>query len=161
MRKDQICTPPTDFEGTTPPVPSSSPAVDSMDISPLPHKAPYFVAQVTLPSPSPEATPDEQTMSDDRLSPPEECPTPLAKSTQSSGLLQLPEYVYRHSNKTSSINIVCLDEDVPAPAQALTARNPYPPTASLNDPTALRTHCLPFVLEMSHPLAFPARQPRV
>lgn len=85
-----MCTPP--LEGTTPPVPSSSPAIDNMDISPLPHKAPYFVAQVTLPSPSPEETPEEQTMSEDHLSP-EECPTPLAKPTQSSGLLQLPEYV--------------------------------------------------------------------
>jgi hypothetical protein len=38
-----------DIEGTTPPVPDSSPAgIDNMDISPLPHKMPYFVAQVTL-----------------------------------------------------------------------------------------------------------------
>ncbi|KAL8836227.1 MAG: hypothetical protein Q9170_003004 [Blastenia crenularia] len=46
---------------TTPPPPSSSPGPgnDSMDISPLPHKAPYQVAhQIQLQSPTPEATPN-------------------------------------------------------------------------------------------------------
>ena len=38
---------------------SSSPGGDGMDFSPLPHKIPYFVAQVTLPSPSPDKTPDD------------------------------------------------------------------------------------------------------
>ena len=44
---------------TTPPIPSSSPAPgnDSMEISPLPHKAPYAVAsRVEARSPSPEKT---------------------------------------------------------------------------------------------------------
>jgi len=42
-----------------------------MELSPLPHKAPYFMAQVTLPSPSPEETPDSEGMvSADLLSPP-------------------------------------------------------------------------------------------
>ncbi|KAL8652412.1 MAG: hypothetical protein Q9210_002696 [Variospora velana] len=42
---------------TTPPLPSSSPG--PMDISPLPHKAPYQVTtQVQLQSPTPEATPN-------------------------------------------------------------------------------------------------------
>ena len=86
-------TPPAESEGTTPPVPSSSPGIDSMDISPLPHKQPYFMAQVTLPSPSPQETPDEQTMSEDHLSPPDEFPTPLAKPVQAPDFLQLPEYV--------------------------------------------------------------------
>jgi M-phase inducer tyrosine phosphatase len=83
-----MSTPPMDIEGTTPPVPSSSPGIDSMDISPLPHKQPYFVHQVTLPSPSPVemVTPDEQ--SDDLLSPPEDFPTPTADTPS---FLQLPE----------------------------------------------------------------------
>ena len=54
-------TPPIELaEGmaTTPDVPSSSPGIDGMDISPLPHKLPHFVAQLTLPSPTPEATPE-------------------------------------------------------------------------------------------------------
>ena len=45
---------------TTPPVPSSptEPGNDSMDISPLPHKAPYVAAsRVEVRSPSPEKTP--------------------------------------------------------------------------------------------------------
>ncbi|TKX26932.1 M-phase inducer phosphatase [Elsinoe australis] len=55
---DFLVTPPVDHEGaTTPPIPSSSPGIDLMDISPLPHKAPCFIARVTLPSPSPEVTP--------------------------------------------------------------------------------------------------------
>jgi len=83
-----MSTPPMDLEGTTPPVPSSSPGIDSMDISPLPHKQPYFVHQVTLPSPSPVemVTPGEQ--SDDHLSPPEDFPTPTAETPS---FLQLPE----------------------------------------------------------------------
>ena len=92
-RKDHLNTPPMDFEGTTPPVPSSSPGIDSMDISPLPHKQPYFVAQVTLPSPSPVETPDEQSMSEDHLSPPEEFPTSASKPVQAPAFLQPPEYV--------------------------------------------------------------------
>lgn len=56
FRQAYIMTPPIESEGlTTPDVPSSSPYIDAMDISPLPHKAPHF--QVTLPSPSPEGTP--------------------------------------------------------------------------------------------------------
>ncbi|KAF2218816.1 hypothetical protein BDZ85DRAFT_244478 [Elsinoe ampelina] len=60
-----LVTPPVDHEGaTTPPIPSSSPGIDIMDISPLPHKAPCFVAHITLPSPSPDGTPldDEDDM---------------------------------------------------------------------------------------------------
>ncbi|KAI4173292.1 MAG: hypothetical protein LQ343_003003 [Gyalolechia ehrenbergii] len=49
---------------TTPPPPSSSPGPgnDSMDISPLPHKAPYqVITQIQLQSPTPEATPNNDT----------------------------------------------------------------------------------------------------
>ncbi|KAF2639899.1 Rhodanese-like protein [Massarina eburnea CBS 473.64] len=50
-------TPPVRWAGvTTPPIPSSSPnfVPDSMDISPLPHKAPFnFASERYLPSPSP------------------------------------------------------------------------------------------------------------
>lgn len=56
-----LVTPPVEHEGaTTPPIPSSSPGLDAMDISPLPHKAPCFVAHITLPSPSPESTPVDE-----------------------------------------------------------------------------------------------------
>ncbi|OAL52086.1 Rhodanese-like protein [Pyrenochaeta sp. DS3sAY3a] len=71
-------TPPVRWEGvTTPPIPSSSPGFvpDSMDISPLPHKAPFSFfndRSLPLPSPSPEITPDTE---DDMLSPCE-LPTP-------------------------------------------------------------------------------------
>ncbi|KAL1650911.1 m-phase inducer phosphatase [Didymella pomorum] len=63
-----VTTPPVRWEGvTTPPIPDSSPSFvpDSMDISPLPHKAPYN-SYITLPSPSPEVMPSND---DDMLSP--------------------------------------------------------------------------------------------
>lgn len=63
-----VTTPPVRWEGvTTPPIPDSSPnfVPDSMDISPLPHKAPYN-SYITLPSPSPEVMPSND---DDMLSP--------------------------------------------------------------------------------------------
>ncbi|KAH7081607.1 hypothetical protein BKA63DRAFT_212376 [Paraphoma chrysanthemicola] len=78
-RGEGAITPPVRWEGvTTPPIPSSSPCFvpDSMDISPLPHKAPFsFLNQrsVPLPSPSPEVTPSTD---DDMLSPCDELPTP-------------------------------------------------------------------------------------
>ncbi|KAK4574177.1 m-phase inducer phosphatase [Recurvomyces mirabilis] len=68
-----MLTPPIEVDSViTPPIPSSSPGLaDMMELSPLPHKAPYFMAQVTLPSPSQEETPDgEGTVSADLLSPP-------------------------------------------------------------------------------------------
>lgn len=49
---------------TTPPLPSSSPApaVEHMELSPLPHKTPFF-AQVEIESPTPGSTPsDDQDM---------------------------------------------------------------------------------------------------
>ncbi|CAD6454014.1 e56d127f-d170-4fcd-a9d3-82de1d748a83 [Sclerotinia trifoliorum] len=48
---------------TTPPLPSSSPGPlnERMDISPLPHKQPYFCAQIEIPSPTPAGTTTEDT----------------------------------------------------------------------------------------------------
>ncbi|KAF1963297.1 Rhodanese-like protein [Byssothecium circinans] len=75
-------TPPVRWEGvTTPPIPSSSPnfVPDSMDISPLPHKAPFsFASERFLPSPSPiDVTTANSTpaVDDDMLSP---CELPAA-----------------------------------------------------------------------------------
>lgn len=93
-RKVRLATPPIEMEEvTTPPIiPSSSPGVDMMEVSPLPHKAPYFAAQVTLPSPSPEPTPEENLISPDLLSVDDFTPTqPLL--VQAPTFLPLPEYV--------------------------------------------------------------------
>ncbi|OAG03536.1 uncharacterized protein CC84DRAFT_857509 [Paraphaeosphaeria sporulosa] len=78
--REGTTTPPVRWEGvTTPPIPSSSPCCvpDSMDISPLPHKAPFsFLSNersLPLASPTPEvSTPSTD---DDMLSPCE-LPTP-------------------------------------------------------------------------------------
>lgn len=75
-------TPLSRWEGvTTPPIPSSSPCFvpDSMDISPLPHKAPFsFLDSRTLPlpSPSPEVTPSTDDDDDDDMLSPCDLPTP-------------------------------------------------------------------------------------
>ena len=76
-------TPPVRWEGvTTPPIPSSSPGFvpDSMDISPLPHKAPFsFHAERCLPSPTPDTTPaleEEDMLSPCELPPPPQFPAP-------------------------------------------------------------------------------------
>jgi hypothetical protein len=82
-------TPPVRWEGvTTPPIPSSSPycAPDSMDISPLPHKAPFsFVPErsltLTLPSPTPDTT-SAGASQDDMLSPCELPPPPHFSTSQ-------------------------------------------------------------------------------
>lgn len=87
-------TPPIEFEEViTPDVPSSSPGMDAMDMSPLPHKAPYFVPKVTLPSPSPELTPDLGDDFCDNLLSPQELPIEQAVPVQAPSLFQLPEYV--------------------------------------------------------------------
>lgn len=40
---------------TTPPLPASSPSVDTMEMSPLPHKLPYSLStEVSLHSPTPD-----------------------------------------------------------------------------------------------------------
>ncbi|EON65477.1 hypothetical protein W97_04715 [Coniosporium apollinis CBS 100218] len=66
--REGVTTPPIRWEGvTTPPILSSSPGFgnESMDISPLPHKAPFSrLAQINIVSPTPEHTPlDEDMMS--------------------------------------------------------------------------------------------------
>ncbi|KAF1942509.1 Rhodanese-like protein [Clathrospora elynae] len=80
-------TTPVRWQGvTTPPIPSSSPGFppDSMDISPLPHKAPFsFFNNRPLPMPSPSPSPDVTPSTDaDMLSPcnlptPPSYPTPM------------------------------------------------------------------------------------
>ncbi|TKA73440.1 hypothetical protein B0A55_06091 [Friedmanniomyces simplex] len=89
-----LSTPPIEIEGaSTPSMLSSSPGMgDMMDVSPLPHKAPYFKAQVTLPSPSPEQTPDddETFISPDLLSPQQIEPY-TAPIYQAPTFLALPE----------------------------------------------------------------------
>lgn len=87
-------TPPIESEEvTTPDVLSSSPGGNAMDLSPLPHKAPYFISQVTLPSPSPETTP----MTEDDFSSELLCDLQQsiaqASTSQPPTFLQLPEYV--------------------------------------------------------------------
>lgn len=71
IQAEGIITPPIRWEGvTTPPIPSSSPnfVPDSMDISPLPHKAPFsFMVEQPLPSPTPDTTPIS--MEDEMMSP--------------------------------------------------------------------------------------------
>ena len=93
-------TPPIEAEEvTTPDVPSSSPGIDAMDVSPLPHKPPYFVAEVTLPSPTPETTPMlEDVVSPDLLSTQEQ---PIAQPSpdRAPSFVELPEYVSSHCGK--------------------------------------------------------------
>lgn len=83
--KVHLETPPADAEvNATPKFASSSPGIEPMDVSPLPHKPPFFQAQVTLPSPTPDETPSEPVLLPDLLSPIEAIPQTF---------LQLPEYV--------------------------------------------------------------------
>lgn len=44
---------------TTPPIPSSSPGTMDVDLSPLPHKAPFSTVEIQLQSPTPEPSPVE------------------------------------------------------------------------------------------------------
>lgn len=64
-----------------------------MDMSPLPHKVPYFQSQVTLPSPSPVETPNEESyFSEHDLASAQEAPTPVAApAPDDSTFLALPE----------------------------------------------------------------------
>lgn len=91
FRQVRMNTPPVDIEPSgTPPIMSSPPYCEAMDISPLPHKIPQFVAQVTLPSPSPETSPsDGDVMSPDDSTPGfSEGPTPPESAP---AFLELPE----------------------------------------------------------------------
>ncbi|KAI4947304.1 hypothetical protein J4E91_006656 [Alternaria rosae] len=99
----ETTTPLARWEGvTTPPIPSSSPgfAPDSMDISPLPHKAPFsFINDrcLPLPSPSPEVTPGSDS---DMLTPCDELPTPPTYSTPS---LEVPRPVSAADRRKSAL----------------------------------------------------------
>ncbi|KAF2495106.1 Rhodanese-like protein [Lophium mytilinum] len=94
-RAEGTTTPPFRWEGvTTPPIPSSSPcfAPDSMDISPLPHKAPFsFVSDLSIPSPTPESRND----CEDMLSP---CTLPPANP-----LLEVPRPVSAADRRKSAL----------------------------------------------------------
>ena len=86
-------TPPIEVEGaTTPPILSSSPGIDAMDVSPLPHKPSYFVAEVTLPSPDPTPETSDEISLDASVS--EVLPPIEVSSFQAPPLLQLPEYAF-------------------------------------------------------------------
>ncbi|RAR05045.1 m-phase inducer phosphatase [Stemphylium lycopersici] len=99
----ETTTPVARWEGvTTPPIPSSSPgfAPDSMDISPLPHKAPYSFTNnrsLPLPSPSPDVTPGTDS---DMMSPCGELSTPPAYPTPS---LEVPRPVSAADRRKSAL----------------------------------------------------------
>jgi M-phase inducer tyrosine phosphatase len=75
----------------TPPLPSSSPGPgnDSMDISPLPHKAPFHVVDVEISSPTPEANLDITPRLESLI---ETSPEPRSSMAP-------PEYVIQRQNK--------------------------------------------------------------
>ncbi|KAH0242529.1 Rhodanese-like protein, partial [Aureobasidium melanogenum] len=111
-RSEQLATPPLiEYDGLcTPPVPMSSPG-DMMDISPLPHKQPCFVAHITLPSPSPEPVANEDD-DDDMLScqealslpmPEKPSPMPLPERKKSSFLRPSLVRSKGHSYSTTSV----------------------------------------------------------
>ncbi|KAF2876800.1 hypothetical protein BDV95DRAFT_602760 [Massariosphaeria phaeospora] len=117
-RAEGTTTPPVRWAGvTTPPIPSSSPffVPDSMDISPLPHKAPFsFATERSLPSPTPEPSPAPE---EDMLSPCElptpplfptaqiEVPRPASATERRKSILLRPSL---SRNKNFSTNTVSL-----------------------------------------------------
>ncbi|EOA84938.1 uncharacterized protein SETTUDRAFT_32178 [Exserohilum turcica Et28A] len=115
------------WEGvTTPPIPSSSPgfAPDSMDISPLPHKAPFSFAHdrsLPLPSPSPEVTPSSD---GDMLSPCEdlsdssayptpniEVPRPVSAADRRKSALLRPALSRSKNYSNNSVSFKDQDKD--------------------------------------------------
>ncbi|KAG9233563.1 hypothetical protein BJ875DRAFT_485005 [Amylocarpus encephaloides] len=88
---------------TTPPIPSSSPGPldERMDISPLPHKQPFF-AQIDVPSPTPGRSPDADVMPS---SPPKpacvEAPRPAMERRKS--ILRRPSLTRAKGFSTSSL----------------------------------------------------------
>lgn len=93
-------TPPIRWEGiTTPPILSSSPGYgnESMDISPLPHKAPFsLVAKITIESPTPATTPlDEDMMA--------VCPEPSNTMLEVPKPLNGAEYDLKQQSLTGSL----------------------------------------------------------
>ncbi|KAI4254682.1 MAG: hypothetical protein LQ352_002956 [Teloschistes flavicans] len=95
---------------TTPPPPSSSPGPgnDSMEISPLPHKAPYqSIMQIQPQSPTPEATPSEDvTMACTEIvpQPPVETSRPTYMERRRSSLLR-PSLARARGSSTTSVSL--------------------------------------------------------
>ncbi|KAF2115512.1 M-phase inducer phosphatase-like protein [Lophiotrema nucula] len=107
--REGTTTPPVRWEGvTTPPIPSSSPCcgLDSMDISPLPHKAPFsFVT--SLPSPSPDTTPaaEEDMISPCDTAPPVlEVPRPVSASERRKSILLRPSLSRTKNYSTNTVS---------------------------------------------------------
>ncbi|KAL8744492.1 MAG: hypothetical protein Q9190_003271 [Brigantiaea leucoxantha] len=94
---------------TTPPLPSSSPGPgnDSMDISPLPHKAPFVVTtQLELQTPSSETTTSEDvtmTFTNDLQNPPSETTRPAPYERRRSSLLR-PSLLRTKGHTTTSVS---------------------------------------------------------
>lgn len=122
-------TPPVRWEGvTTPPIPSSSPCFvpDSMDISPLPHKAPFsFLNErsVPLPSPSPEVTPSTD---DDMLSPSDlpipqfpasmlEVSRPVSAAERRKSILNRPSLSRTKNFSTNTVSFKQQENNSPVP----------------------------------------------
>ncbi|PVH97284.1 Rhodanese-like protein [Periconia macrospinosa] len=118
-----ITTPPVRWEGVkTPPIPSSSPnfVPDSMDMSPLPHKAPFnFSKERFLPSPCPIDTASANAaspMDDDMLSPCElpappafplpeiEIPRPVSSSENRKPILLRPTLAKSKNYSTNTVS---------------------------------------------------------
>ncbi|KAI4146963.1 MAG: hypothetical protein L6R39_003275 [Caloplaca ligustica] len=105
---------------TTPPLPSSSPGPgnDSMDMSPLPHKAPYqVITRVQLQSPTPEATPSpDVTMSCTETVPQSsvEASRPSYAERRRSSLLR-PSLPKTKGHSTTSVSLKTAKVDNPVP----------------------------------------------
>ena len=160
LRKGHLMTPPIESERvTTPPIPSSSPGYDAMDISPLPHKAPHFSAKVTLPSPSPEGTPmlSEEISAED-LHHEQRCmvadPVPAPPT-----FLQLPEYVASLSRVIGHGVNPLPDADGRSRDLHSLALKRCQPISSLNGQRRQKPPCLPFVSGMGLRMAYHARPP--
>src|SRR5450755_3481125 len=81
----------------TPPLPSSSPGPgsDSMDISPLPHKAPFHAADIEISSPTPEITLGITPRLEALIETSPEPQPPMA----------LPEYVFHYRPNRNQANV--------------------------------------------------------
>ncbi|KAI4116499.1 MAG: hypothetical protein LQ338_007705 [Usnochroma carphineum] len=149
---------------TTPPLPSSSPGPgnDSMDISPLPHKAAYQVTtQVQLQSPTPEATPNanvNMSCTGTEQQPSVEAPRPSYAERRRSSLLRaslaktkghlstsakvenpMPTFQFGNGTSALSSNLGSLDECFTAsPPQERRPSSANSPMASIMGPPKLR-----------------------